>query len=110
MRRLIEQFVLFLDPFFQSAFGGMVFNATFNNISAIPWRPVSLAEEIEVPGENHRPVLCVCILCIHQFHQHNYFVVFRKFFLQLFELEKFQWYVLNTINTSYFLQNLSYSQ
>jgi len=27
----------------------MVFNATFNNISAISWIP-------EVPGENHRPV------------------------------------------------------
>jgi len=31
----------------------MVFNATFNNISAILWRPVLLVEETGVPGENH---------------------------------------------------------
>jgi len=34
----------------------MVFNATFNNISAISWRLVLLVEETVVPGENHRPV------------------------------------------------------
>ena len=34
----------------------MVFNATFNNISAISWRSVSLVEETRVPGENHQPV------------------------------------------------------
>jgi hypothetical protein len=33
----------------------MVFNATFSNISAIPWRPVLMVEEAGVPGENHRP-------------------------------------------------------
>jgi hypothetical protein len=33
----------------------MVFNATFNNISTISWRPVLVVEEVEVPGENHRP-------------------------------------------------------
>ena len=33
----------------------MVFNATFNNISAISWRSVFLVEETGVPGENHRP-------------------------------------------------------
>jgi len=32
-----------------------VFNATFNNISVISWRSVSLVEETGVPGENHRP-------------------------------------------------------
>jgi hypothetical protein len=31
------------------------FNATFSNISAIPWRPVLVVEEAGVPGENHRP-------------------------------------------------------
>jgi hypothetical protein len=30
----------------------MVFNATFNNISAISWRSVLLVEETGVPGEN----------------------------------------------------------
>jgi hypothetical protein len=34
----------------------IVLNATFNNISAISWRPVLLVEEIGVPGENHRPI------------------------------------------------------
>ena len=34
----------------------VVFNATFNNISAISWRSVLLVEETGVPGENHRPV------------------------------------------------------
>jgi hypothetical protein len=34
----------------------MVFNATFNNISAISWRSVLLVEETGVPWENHRPV------------------------------------------------------
>jgi hypothetical protein len=35
----------------------MVFNATFNNISAILWQSVLLVEEtrVPVPGENHRP-------------------------------------------------------
>jgi tryptophan-rich sensory protein len=31
----------------------MVFNSTFNNISAILWRSVLLVEERGVPGENH---------------------------------------------------------
>ena len=29
----------------------IVFNATFNNISVISWRPVLLAEETGVPGK-----------------------------------------------------------
>jgi len=33
----------------------MVFNSTFNNISAIKWRSVLLVEETGVPGENYRP-------------------------------------------------------
>jgi len=32
----------------------MVFNATFNNSSAISWRSVLLVEETRVPGENYR--------------------------------------------------------
>ena len=34
----------------------VVFNATFNNISAISWQSDLLVEETGVPGENHRPV------------------------------------------------------
>ena len=33
----------------------MVFNATFNNITAISWRSVLLLEETGVSGENYRP-------------------------------------------------------
>jgi len=33
--------------------GGMLFNAIFNNISAISWQSVFLVEEIGVHGENH---------------------------------------------------------
>ena len=35
----------------------MVFNATFNNITVIPWRSVLLVEETGVSGENHRQTL-----------------------------------------------------
>jgi hypothetical protein len=34
----------------------MVFNTTFNNISAISRRQVLLVEETGLPRENHRPV------------------------------------------------------
>ena len=34
----------------------VVFNATFNNISVILWRPVLFVEETGVPGENHQSV------------------------------------------------------
>jgi hypothetical protein len=36
-------------------FGFMVFNATFNNISAISWQSVLLVEETGVTRENRRP-------------------------------------------------------
>jgi hypothetical protein len=32
----------------------MVFDATFNNISVLSWRPVLLVEETGVPGKNHQ--------------------------------------------------------
>jgi hypothetical protein len=35
----------------------MVFNATFNDISAILWQSVIMVEETRVPGENHRPAV-----------------------------------------------------
>jgi hypothetical protein len=38
----------------------MVFNATFSNISVIPWLLVLLVEETGVPIENHRPVASHC--------------------------------------------------
>ena len=39
----------------------MVFNATFNNISAISWLSVLFVEETGGPGENHRPVASQCL-------------------------------------------------
>jgi hypothetical protein len=42
-------------PFRRVDFDFLCFNATFNNISAILWRPVLVVEEAGVPGENHRP-------------------------------------------------------
>jgi hypothetical protein len=35
----------------------MVFNDTFNNISAISWRSVLLVEETRLPGENLSQVI-----------------------------------------------------
>ena len=43
------------DPTKKSVSDFIVLNATFNNISAISWRPVLVVEEAGVPGENHRP-------------------------------------------------------
>ena len=34
----------------------MVLNATFNNISATPWRSVLLMKETGIPRQNHQPV------------------------------------------------------
>ena len=38
----------------------VVFNATFNNISAISWRSVLLVKETVVPGENPKPAAIHC--------------------------------------------------
>ena len=35
----------------------IVFNAIFNNISALSWQSILLVGEADAPGENHRPVL-----------------------------------------------------
>jgi len=43
-------------PTTPGVYGLMVFNVTFNNISAISWQSVLLVEETGVPRENHRPV------------------------------------------------------
>jgi hypothetical protein len=40
--------------------GVMVFNATFNNISAISWRSVLLVEETGVPGEYAYDWINIC--------------------------------------------------
>ena len=47
-------FLFFLNPF-PNRVRVMVFNATFNNISAISWQSVLLVEETVVPRENHWP-------------------------------------------------------
>ena len=53
----------------------MVFNATFNNISAISWRSALLVEETGVPEENHRPaakLYRVVHLCMSEIRIHNF--------------------------------------
>jgi hypothetical protein len=47
----------------------MVFNATFNNISAISWLSVLFVEETGGPGENHRGILC------YNNNNNNFFIV-----------------------------------
>jgi len=37
-----------------------MFDATFNNISAISWRPVLVVDEAGGSGENHRPWASNC--------------------------------------------------
>ena len=49
----------------------MVFNATFNNISAISWRSVLLVEETGVSGENLRPVTYHWRTLLHNVVTHN---------------------------------------
>jgi hypothetical protein len=46
---------VFIFELFDLIFIFFVFSATFSNILAISWRPVSVVEEAGVPGENHRP-------------------------------------------------------
>jgi len=54
----------------------MVFNVTFNNISAIPWRSVLLMEETGVPRENHWQTLSHYIVSSTPYHErgktHNF--------------------------------------
>jgi len=49
----------------------MVFNATFNNISAISWRSVLMVEETGVLEENHRPDKVYHIMLYRGFYCHN---------------------------------------
>ena len=50
-KKKLTQILLYVcyDDFLKFWF--MVFNTTFNNISAISWRSVSLVEETGVPGK-----------------------------------------------------------
>jgi hypothetical protein len=52
----------------------MMFNATFNNISVISWRPVLLVEETREPGENLR-----CYI-LHFYTTHYIFSLHITFF------------------------------
>ena len=46
----------------------MVFNITFNNISAISWRSALLVEETGVPGENHRRTYHIYYIMLYRVH------------------------------------------
>ena len=52
-RYLKQFFLVFPSIYLVWLFCFMVFNATFNNISAISWRSVLLVEETGGPGEDH---------------------------------------------------------
>ena len=43
----------------------MVFNATFNNISAILWSSVLLVEETGGPGKTTDKVYHIMLYCVH---------------------------------------------
>jgi hypothetical protein len=47
------KYTLYIEKYFSVVWFGLVFNATFNDISVISWRSVLLVEETGVPGENH---------------------------------------------------------
>jgi hypothetical protein len=49
----------------------MVFNTTFNNISAISGRSVLLKGETGVPGENHRPEMAL-FEAVHHYISHQF--------------------------------------
>ena len=51
-----------------------MFIATFNNISVISWRSVSLVVETRVPGENHRLVASPCQTLSHSCIEYTVFV------------------------------------
>ena len=79
----------------------MVFNATFNNISAISWRSVLLVKETGVPGENHQPVASQLISL--QMVRMNIKTNIRTFRLTL------HWYIFSTyLCTCYELNMLIY--
>ena len=46
----------------------MMFNDTFNNLSAISWLSVFLVEEIGVTGENHQVIKKLYHIILHQVH------------------------------------------
>jgi hypothetical protein len=50
----------------------IVFNDTFNNISATSWRSVLLVEVIGGPGENHRPAAMLNHISLMTFNTHDY--------------------------------------
>jgi len=49
----------------------MVFNATFNNISAISLRSALLVEEIGISGETHRPVASIFCFSFYYMDFHD---------------------------------------
>jgi hypothetical protein len=52
---LLNDVILIMCHLKEERVRAMMFSATFNNISAILWQSVLLAEETKVHGENQRP-------------------------------------------------------
>jgi hypothetical protein len=71
----------------------MMFNATFNTISAISWRSVLLVEETGVPGEKHRPVAS------HWQTISHYHKIILETPTMLYSIDKLQW-IMNGISST----------
>jgi hypothetical protein len=67
---ILEKFIDLIDWF-------LVFNANFNNISAISWRPVLVVEEAGVPGENNRPWASNWLTYLRCGSSASFFVIYK---------------------------------
>jgi hypothetical protein len=85
----------------------MVFNATFNNISATSWQSVLLVEETRVPKENHRPATLVTDKLYHimLYHENLAITGFKLTILAVIGTDctgscKFNYHVIMTTQTA----------
>jgi hypothetical protein len=67
---ILEKLIDLIDWF-------LVFNANFNNISAISWRPVLVVEEAGVPGENNRPWASNWLTYLRCGSSASFFVIYK---------------------------------
>jgi hypothetical protein len=56
----------------EKTLGGMVLNATFNNISAISWRSFLLVEETELQSTRRKLLICCKLVTEKLYHMMFY--------------------------------------
>jgi hypothetical protein len=56
----------------EKTLGGMVLNATFNNISAISWRSFLLVEETGLRSTRRKPLICCKLVTEKLYHMMFY--------------------------------------